>query len=504
MSLVAAAIIWFHRANIQRLLAGTENRFGRRAADRTVSASRCSAPAAGARRSPTCSRARARTVRLWAYEPEVVEAINRDAREPAVPARTRRSRRHCARRRCDARRCSGAERDRLGGAEPRGPRRCSRRVPDAVPPGHAGRERHQGHRDGHARAHVATCSPSVLPQARFAVLSGPSFANEVYEGQPTAVVAAARSIQRRREAVQQLFATPRFRVYTKRDVVGVELGGRAQERDRDRRRHPRGARARAQSARGADHARAGRDHPARRRAWAPTRSPSRASPAWATWCSRPPASLSRNRALGVALAQGETLEEYRARAPQRGRGRQHLARRRGARHAHGRRAADHRQKVARSCSSGKSPREAMPRADGTRTQGGAMAMTTTRPVQEFYSIGEVCALTDLKPHVLRYWESQFRFLNPAKNRSGNRVYKSARGRADHAGEAPALHREVHHRRRPPADRPVPPDGRARGPRPRDAPLEARDWWREPSAPATASERASTHPRRADSRPARVG
>ena len=44
------------------------------------------------------------------------------------------------------------------------------------------------------------------------------------------------------------------------------------------------------------------------------------------------------------------------------------------------------------------------------------------PVQEFYSIGEVCTLTDLKPHVLRYWESQFRILNPAKNRSGNRVY----------------------------------------------------------------------------------
>lgn len=51
-------------------------------------------------------------------------------------------------------------------------------------------------------------------------------------------------------------------------------------------------------------------------------------------------------------------------------------------------------------------------------------MTTSRPVQEFYSIGEVCNLTDLKPHVLRYWESQFRFLSPAKNRSGNRVYKS--------------------------------------------------------------------------------
>src|SRR5579872_6979792 len=47
----------------------------------------------------------------------------------------------------------------------------------------------------------------------------------------------------------------------------------------------------------------------------------------------------------------------------------------------------------------------------------------TEPVRQFYSIGDVCALTDLKPHVLRYWESQFKFLSPAKNRSGNRVYQ---------------------------------------------------------------------------------
>jgi len=45
------------------------------------------------------------------------------------------------------------------------------------------------------------------------------------------------------------------------------------------------------------------------------------------------------------------------------------------------------------------------------------------PVKEFFSMGDVCGLTDLKPHVLRYWESQFRFLHPAKNRSGNRVYQ---------------------------------------------------------------------------------
>src|SRR5205809_7549132 len=50
-------------------------------------------------------------------------------------------------------------------------------------------------------------------------------------------------------------------------------------------------------------------------------------------------------------------------------------------------------------------------------------MSAAEPVQEFLSIDEVCEITDLKPHVLRYWESQFKFLNPAKNRSGNRVYQ---------------------------------------------------------------------------------
>jgi DNA-binding transcriptional MerR regulator len=52
----------------------------------------------------------------------------------------------------------------------------------------------------------------------------------------------------------------------------------------------------------------------------------------------------------------------------------------------------------------------------------ARAARQPDPVQEYFSIGEVCALTDLRPHVLRYWETQFRALSPAKNRSGNRVY----------------------------------------------------------------------------------
>ena len=42
----------------------------------------------------------------------------------------------------------------------------------------------------------------------------------------------------------------------------------------------------------------------------------------------------------------------------------------------------------------------------------------------FYSIGEVCSIIGVKPHVLRYWESQFRELSPTKNRSGNRVYQT--------------------------------------------------------------------------------
>jgi len=60
-------------------------------------------------------------------------------------------------------------------------------------------------------------------------------------------------------------------------------------------------------------------------------------------------------------------------------------------------------------------------------------MKPKEPVQEFFSIGDVCTLTDLKPHVLRYWESQFKFLHPAKNRSGTEL-PAARDRAHHAGQ----------------------------------------------------------------------
>ena len=41
----------------------------------------------------------------------------------------------------------------------------------------------------------------------------------------------------------------------------------------------------------------------------------------------------------------------------------------------------------------------------------------------YYSIGEVCDLTGIQAHVLRYWETRFELLRPVKNQAGNRVYR---------------------------------------------------------------------------------
>ena len=56
------------------------------------------------------------------------------------------------------------------------------------------------------------------------VLSGPSFAQEVAAGQPTALVVAAKSSEIT-QAVQRDFSSPTLRLYTNDDVAGVELGG---------------------------------------------------------------------------------------------------------------------------------------------------------------------------------------------------------------------------------------------------------------------------------------
>jgi DNA-binding transcriptional MerR regulator len=43
----------------------------------------------------------------------------------------------------------------------------------------------------------------------------------------------------------------------------------------------------------------------------------------------------------------------------------------------------------------------------------------------YYSIGEVSKITEVEPHVLRYWETIFDELSPRKNRAGNRTYRES-------------------------------------------------------------------------------
>lgn len=45
------------------------------------------------------------------------------------------------------------------------------------------------------------------------------------------------------------------------------------------------------------------------------------------------------------------------------------------------------------------------------------------PNKLFFKIGEVCEITETQPYVLRYWESEFAALAPAKNSSGQRIYR---------------------------------------------------------------------------------
>lgn len=161
------------------------------------------------------------TVRLWAYEAEVVAGINRDhvneaflpgcPLEPSLTAVADPAEAVAQAAMVVSVTPSHAARDVLG------------RVADVLGP----------------RAPVIVASKGIetashklmhrvamesLREPRIAVLSGPSFAAEVYQGQPTAVVAASEDAATATEA-QRLFSTRRFRVYTNADVIGVELGG---------------------------------------------------------------------------------------------------------------------------------------------------------------------------------------------------------------------------------------------------------------------------------------
>ncbi len=72
--------------------------------------------------------------------------------------------------------------------------------------------------------HVLDEALPVVPIEHIGVLYGPSHAEEVAEGKPTTVVAAAHSVDVAHE-IQDAFMTERLRVYVNHDVTGVEIGG---------------------------------------------------------------------------------------------------------------------------------------------------------------------------------------------------------------------------------------------------------------------------------------
>jgi len=71
---------------------------------------------------------------------------------------------------------------------------------------------------------VSEIFSELAPSAKYAVLSGPSFAEEVARRLPTAVTVAATELAVA-EQVQQSLATSYFRAYSSQDVIGVELAG---------------------------------------------------------------------------------------------------------------------------------------------------------------------------------------------------------------------------------------------------------------------------------------
>jgi glycerol-3-phosphate dehydrogenase (NAD(P)+) len=246
-------------------------------------------------------------VRLWAYEPEVVEAVNRGRENPlflpGVPLSPRI-------------RAFGDPREALAG--------CG--VIVSAPPSHAVRSVIRGVGDAVPEGTLVVSATKGIeidtldlmsqvfeecwPQVRYAALSGPSFATEVCQGQPTAVVAAARD-EATAQAAQQVFATGTFRVYSNLDVVGVELAGALKNviavatgiaEGLGMGHNPRAA----LITRGlAEITRLGRAMGADPPTFA-------GLAGMGDLVLTATGSLSRNRSLGVALGQGQRYEDYRA------------------------------------------------------------------------------------------------------------------------------------------------------------------------------------------------
>jgi glycerol-3-phosphate dehydrogenase (NAD(P)+) len=246
-------------------------------------------------------------VRIWAYEPEVVEAINQRHENPIFLAGIRLA--PSIRAYQEAREAVAGTPVIVSVAPSHAVRSVVRNIQGSVAPGTLVVSATKGI-ETESLALMSAVFNECLPEVRFAALSGPSFALEVCQGQPTLVVAASRNEATARDA-QRIFATPRFRVYSHDDVVGVELAGAL--------KNVIAIAAGILEGLGMGH------NP---RAALITRGLAEITRLGVALGASPPTfaglagmgdliltttgDLSRNRALGVALGKGQTLEEYRA------------------------------------------------------------------------------------------------------------------------------------------------------------------------------------------------
>jgi glycerol-3-phosphate dehydrogenase (NAD(P)+) len=246
-------------------------------------------------------------VRIWAYEPEVVEAINQRHENPIFLAGIRLA--PSIRAYQEAREAVAGTPVIVSVAPSHAVRSVVRNIQGSVAPGTLVVSATKGI-ETDSLALMSAVFNECLPEVRFAALSGPSFALEVCQGQPTLVVAASRNEATARDA-QRIFATPRFRVYSHDDVVGVELAGAL--------KNVIAIAAGILEGLGMGH------NP---RAALITRGLAEITRLGVALGASPPTfaglagmgdliltttgDLSRNRALGVALGKGQTLEEYRA------------------------------------------------------------------------------------------------------------------------------------------------------------------------------------------------
>ncbi len=246
-------------------------------------------------------------VRLWAYEPDVVESINREHRNTAFLPAVLLS---------EGLRAFADPVEAVDGADvllsvipSHAVRSVVSRLSAVTRPGMLVVSATKGIEPTSLKL-MSEVLRETLNEPRVAVLSGPSFAEEVCQDQPTAVVAAAEDLASSEE-VQSIFATPCFRVYSNLDVVGVELGGALKNviaiaagilEGLGLGNNPRAALV----TRGlAEMTRLGRAMGADPMTFAGLAG---MGDLILTTCG----ALSRNRALGIALAEGHSLEAYTA------------------------------------------------------------------------------------------------------------------------------------------------------------------------------------------------